>query len=102
MRLEAKRILITGTGGGQGKAAQALFAREGARVIGCDIQQGAAERSAAELRDRCYDVERSAVDLTDPDDARRWIDESADDSAVSTCSTTTRPATASLRSRRWI
>jgi len=52
MRLENKRVLITGTGGGQGKAAQALFAREGARVIGCDVQQGTAERSAAELRDQ--------------------------------------------------
>ena len=78
MRLEGKRILITGTGGGQGKAAQASFAREGARVIGCDIQQGAAESSAAELREQRYDVEGSAVDLTDPDAARRWIDDSAE------------------------
>jgi len=70
-------VLITGTGGGQGKAAQALFAREGARVIGCDVQQGAAERSAAELRDQGHDVRGLTVDLTDADAARRWIDESA-------------------------
>jgi NAD(P)-dependent dehydrogenase (short-subunit alcohol dehydrogenase family) len=31
MRLEGKRFLITGTGGGQRKAAQALFAQERAR-----------------------------------------------------------------------
>ena len=34
MRLEGKRVLITGTAGGQGEAAQAMFAREGARIIG--------------------------------------------------------------------
>jgi len=63
MRLQGKRILISGTGGGEGKAAQALFEREGARVIGCDVQPGKADYS---------------VDLTDPDAARRWIDESAE------------------------
>jgi NAD(P)-dependent dehydrogenase (short-subunit alcohol dehydrogenase family) len=63
MRLEGKRILITGTGGGQGRAAQVLFEREGARVIGCDVQPGKAEYT---------------VDLTDADAARRWIDDSAE------------------------
>ena len=29
MRLDGKRVLITGTAGGQGEAAQAMFAREG-------------------------------------------------------------------------
>jgi NAD(P)-dependent dehydrogenase (short-subunit alcohol dehydrogenase family) len=76
MRLAGKRVLITGTGGGQGRAAQALFAREGARVTGCDLQQGAAERTAAELRE--YDVHGDTVDLTDFDAARRWIDDSAE------------------------
>jgi len=63
MRLQGKRVLITGTGGGQGKAAQELFVREGARVIGCDVQPGKAD---------------DTVDLTDPEAARRWIDESAE------------------------
>jgi meso-butanediol dehydrogenase/(S,S)-butanediol dehydrogenase/diacetyl reductase len=56
MRLEGKRVLITGTAGGQGGAAQALFVREGARVVGCDVQQGAAERSAPALHDHGYDT----------------------------------------------
>ena len=47
MRLEGKRVLITGTAGGQGKAAQLMFAKEGARIVGCDIQEGGAERTAA-------------------------------------------------------
>jgi NAD(P)-dependent dehydrogenase (short-subunit alcohol dehydrogenase family) len=75
MRLEDKRVLITGTAGGQGEAAQALFAREGARVVGCDSQLGAAERSAGLLRDAGFDVRGFDVDLSDPVAAERWIDE---------------------------
>ena len=77
MRLQGKLVLITGTGGGQGKAAQALFAREGARIAGCDVQAGTAERSAEELRARGCDVVGTTVDLTDPDAAHAWIDQSA-------------------------
>jgi NAD(P)-dependent dehydrogenase (short-subunit alcohol dehydrogenase family) len=40
-RLEGKVCIITGTGGGMGRAAALLFAREGALVVGCDIQEEA-------------------------------------------------------------
>jgi NAD(P)-dependent dehydrogenase (short-subunit alcohol dehydrogenase family) len=33
-RLAGKVVLITGTGGGQGRAAAELFCAEGARVVG--------------------------------------------------------------------
>jgi NAD(P)-dependent dehydrogenase (short-subunit alcohol dehydrogenase family) len=36
-RLKGKVCIITGTGGGMGRAAAILFAKEGARVVGCDI-----------------------------------------------------------------
>jgi NAD(P)-dependent dehydrogenase (short-subunit alcohol dehydrogenase family) len=46
-RLDGKIALITGTGGGQGRAAAVLFAKEGAKVVGCDLKtEGAAETRA--------------------------------------------------------
>ena len=43
-RLEGKTALITGTGGGQGRAAAVRFAAEGARIVGCDLNaEGQAE-----------------------------------------------------------
>ena len=78
MRLEDKRVLITGTAGGQGEAAQAMFAREGARIIGCDVQEGAAEKTADALRADGHDVTGFTVDLADAEAAARWVDESAE------------------------
>ena len=49
-RLEGKIALITGTAGGQGRAAALLFAREGARVVGCDINAAGAEETVAMVR----------------------------------------------------
>ncbi|GAA1075830.1 SDR family NAD(P)-dependent oxidoreductase [Tsukamurella spumae] len=77
-RLAGKRVLLTGTGGGQGRAAQAMFAREGARVVGCDIQPGRAESSAAELADAGYDVWGTTADLSDPDVASTWVADAVD------------------------
>ena len=77
MRLTGKRVLITGTAGGQGAAAQDLFAREGARVVGCDLQPGAAEATAEELRHIGFDVTGHTVDLADPEAAALWIEAGA-------------------------
>jgi NAD(P)-dependent dehydrogenase (short-subunit alcohol dehydrogenase family) len=77
-RLAGKVALITGTGGGQGRAAALLFAAEGATVVGCDIKtDGAAEtvelvRAAGGRMDSTH-----PVDLTDEDAVRAWIDEAA-------------------------
>lgn len=79
MRLDGKRVLITGTGspGGQGAIVQEVFAREGARTVGCDIQPGAAEATAAALREEGYDVTGYTVDLADPTAAQQWIEDGA-------------------------
>jgi meso-butanediol dehydrogenase / (S,S)-butanediol dehydrogenase / diacetyl reductase len=55
MRLAGKVCFITGTAGGQGAAAAALFAAEGATVVGCDIKL-------------------DGIDLADPAQAAGWIE----------------------------
>lgn len=45
-RLAGKVAIITGTGSGMGRAAALLFAREGARIIGCDIDSKRGEETA--------------------------------------------------------
>ena len=42
-RLKDKVCIITGIGSGMGRAAALLFAKEGAQVVGCDINVAAAE-----------------------------------------------------------
>jgi meso-butanediol dehydrogenase / (S,S)-butanediol dehydrogenase / diacetyl reductase len=48
-RLEGKVAIITGTGSGMGRAAARMFAREGAKVVGCDIRPDA-QQVADEVR----------------------------------------------------
>lgn len=76
-RLEGRRVLITGTAGGQGAAAQEMFVREGARVEGCDLRAGAAEGTANALRADGFDAHGSTVDLTVPAQAAEWVDAAA-------------------------
>src|SRR5882757_6726580 len=42
-RLKNKVCVITGTGSGMGRAAALMFAREGAQVVGCDINVDSAQ-----------------------------------------------------------
>lgn len=77
-RLAGKRVLLAGTAGGQGRAAQERFAQEGARVVGCDVQDGAAETTARELADKDHDLWGTTVDLANPDAASAWVSEGID------------------------
>ena len=46
-RLEGKVALITGTAGGQGRAAALAFAREGAAIVGCDVKAAESRETVA-------------------------------------------------------
>lgn len=78
-RLEGKRVLITGTAGGQGAAAQRLFAQHGAKVVGCDVQPGAAERSAEQCRADGLDARGFDVDLSDVAATASWVEGAAEE-----------------------
>ena len=49
-RLSGRVCIITGTGGSIGRAACLAFAREGALVVGCDVQADAAQASVEAVR----------------------------------------------------
>jgi NAD(P)-dependent dehydrogenase (short-subunit alcohol dehydrogenase family) len=63
-RLAGKVALISGTAGGQGRCAALRFAREGARVVGCDVQ-GDAARETVELVRAAGGVGRPTTALAD-------------------------------------
>jgi len=49
-RLAGKTCIITGTGGAMGSEAAAAFAREGALVIGCDVDAASAQHTLDRVR----------------------------------------------------
>ena len=49
-RLAGKVALVTGTADGQGRAVALRFAREGARVVGCDLKAGLAQETVDMVR----------------------------------------------------
>jgi NAD(P)-dependent dehydrogenase (short-subunit alcohol dehydrogenase family) len=65
-RLKGKVCIITGTGGSMGRAAALMFARQGAKVVGCDINREAADATIDEVRSMGGEmVSLSNCDLTD-------------------------------------
>jgi meso-butanediol dehydrogenase / (S,S)-butanediol dehydrogenase / diacetyl reductase len=77
-RLAGKVALISGTGGGIGRAAAILFAQEGARVVGCDINPVESEHTVELARKAGGEMTAMApVDLGDPDAAAGWVNQAA-------------------------
>jgi len=75
-RLNGKRALISGTGGGIGRAAALLCAREGAHVVGCDLNARASAESVSLVRADGGRMDAIApVDLASEEGARRWVND---------------------------
>lgn len=66
--------LISGTGGGQGRAAALRFSAAGAIVAGCDIDTDANSETAESVRAAGGVMSITERDLGDPESARAWID----------------------------
>jgi NAD(P)-dependent dehydrogenase (short-subunit alcohol dehydrogenase family) len=71
--LEGKIVLISGTAGGQGRAAALAFARAGAKVMGCDVKEAEAEETVT-LVARAGGEMRSLhpLDPSGLESAKRW------------------------------
>ena len=74
-RLQDKVCIITGSGGTIGRAASLRFAKEGALVVGCDIQPGGATETVDLVRaDGGRMISLHPVDLTKAAECRRLVD----------------------------
>ena len=74
-RLAGKVCVITGTGGSVGRAAALAFAREGASVVGCDVNVAAAEATTAMVRaDGGAMVSLQPCRLTEPSECQALVD----------------------------
>ncbi|MCU1692303.1 MAG: putative short chain dehydrogenase [Frankiales bacterium] len=74
-RFEGKVVVITGTGGGQGRAAALAFAAEGAKVVGCDVKEDGSAETVDMVRAAGGEMTAMApVDLGDPTAAAAWVD----------------------------
>ena len=77
-RLDGKVSLITGTASGMGRAAALKFAQEGALVIGCDLNEAGNKETIRLVEAAGFTMTGMApVDLSDPDVAKAWVEESA-------------------------
>jgi meso-butanediol dehydrogenase/(S,S)-butanediol dehydrogenase/diacetyl reductase len=75
-RLDGKRALISGTGGGIGRAAAVLFGREGAHVVGCDLDPQTSAQTVSLVRAEGGRMDAIApVDLATEEGADRWVRE---------------------------
>jgi NAD(P)-dependent dehydrogenase (short-subunit alcohol dehydrogenase family) len=77
-RVEGKVALVTGAGSvgpgwGNGKAAAVLYAREGARVFAVDLNEAAAEETAAIIREEGGEVAIARTDVSKAKDVEAMV-----------------------------
>jgi NAD(P)-dependent dehydrogenase (short-subunit alcohol dehydrogenase family) len=74
-RLSGKVCVITGTGKSVGSAAALAFAREGASVVGCDVNVAAAEASVEMVRAQGGTmISVQPCQLTEPSECQALVD----------------------------
>jgi len=73
-KLDGKVALISGTGRGMGRAAALVFAAQGARVFGCDLNEAASAETVALVAEAGGVMAAMApVDLATSEGARAWV-----------------------------
>lgn len=73
-RLAGKVALVTGTADGQGRAVALRFAREGAKVVGCDLKADLAQETVEMVRAAGGEmVSMQPLNLDDEEQVKAWI-----------------------------
>jgi 3-oxoacyl-[acyl-carrier protein] reductase len=78
MLLEGKNALITGAGQGIGKAISLTFAKEGANVAVCDVNEAAAQETVAEIKKLGRESEFYKVDVSNAQEVKEVVDKVLD------------------------
>lgn len=73
-RLNGKVVLVTGAGGGQGRAVSLLFAEAGARVFASDVNPDSLEATRQAAAERGLSVATAQVDASSAEQCQGWID----------------------------
>ncbi|HEX2172354.1 MAG TPA: SDR family NAD(P)-dependent oxidoreductase [Dehalococcoidia bacterium] len=75
MRLQEKVAVITGSGGGQGRAAARLFAAEGAQVVVTDVNESGIRETIAEIQGTGGTALAVPADVSDEESVRDLMQE---------------------------
>ena len=73
--LDGKVCLITGAGGGLGRAAALLFAQEGGRIVVNDVDEGTGSETVALVKAEGGEAAFVGADVADDDSVRQLFDE---------------------------
>ncbi|MCM3584332.1 glucose 1-dehydrogenase [Mesobacillus maritimus] len=78
MRLQGKVAIVTGGGGGIGRATACLFAEEGAKVVVSDINKDSANETVRLINDAGGDSICVPADMVSPDEVEQLISKTVD------------------------
>jgi NAD(P)-dependent dehydrogenase (short-subunit alcohol dehydrogenase family) len=94
-----KVVLITGTARGCGAVLAEAFAKDGATVVGCDVDADAGEAAAEKIRASGGRIDFSSVDVSREQEVEAFVGGTLEAHGRLSCASTTPAPRSSARSR---